>query len=169
MANIDLSSFAVSILVLGIVAAIGAIVLTGFRDVAPTTAYTIYNETLPSNVSNAAYAYLKNPGCEGVSSCMNASNGANILPGNYTVSVPTDTSQMCGIKANYAALVHSWNCTYTGGNISSPAYDIANKAIIGVSEYQNWFKILVIVAVAALILGLIFLAFKPKDSSMGTY
>ena len=86
------------------------------------------------------------------------------------MSIPSATDGVCGVKALTASANNSlWNCTYSGNNVSSTAYKLANDASVGVGEYGNWFKILVIVAVAALILGLIFLAFKPKDSSMGTY
>lgn len=39
------------------------------------------------------------------------------------------------------------------------AYNLADKAAIGLSEYGNWFKIIVIVGVAAVVLSLIFMAF----------
>ena len=48
------------------------------------------------------------------------------------------------------------------------AYNLSDKAALGIGEYGNWFKILVIVGVAAVILGLIFIAFKPQAQS-GTY
>ena len=45
------------------------------------------------------------------------------------------------------------------------AYNLSDKAAIGLAEYGNWFKIIVIVGVAAVILGLIFMAFGRKASS----
>jgi len=39
------------------------------------------------------------------------------------------------------------------------AYNLAGDAATGLAEYGNWFKIIVIVGVAAVILSLIFMAF----------
>lgn len=42
------------------------------------------------------------------------------------------------------------------------AYNISEKAAVGLAEYGNWFKILVIVGIAAVVLSLIFMAFGRK-------
>ena len=44
------------------------------------------------------------------------------------------------------------------------AYNVSDKAAVGLGEYGNWFKIIVIVGVAAVILGLIFTAFGNKGN-----
>jgi len=46
------------------------------------------------------------------------------------------------------------------------AYNLANDAATGLAEYGNWFDIIVIVGVAALILSLIFMAFGRQGGSM---
>lgn len=46
------------------------------------------------------------------------------------------------------------------------AYNLANDAAVGLAEYGNWFKIIVIVGVAAVILSLIFLAFGRSGGGM---
>ena len=43
------------------------------------------------------------------------------------------------------------------------AYNISEKAAVGLAEYGNWFKILVIVGIAAVVLSLIFMAFGRKS------
>ena len=43
------------------------------------------------------------------------------------------------------------------------AYNISDKAAVGLAEYGNWFKILVIVGIAAVVLSLIFMAFGRKS------
>jgi len=48
------------------------------------------------------------------------------------------------------------------------AYNLANDAAAGLAEYGNWFDIIVIVGVAALILTLIFMAFGGNRSGSGT-
>ena len=47
------------------------------------------------------------------------------------------------------------------------AYNLADDAATGISEYGNWFKIIVIVGVAAVILSLIFMAFGRRGSTGG--
>jgi len=42
------------------------------------------------------------------------------------------------------------------------AYNLSNSAAVGLGEYGNWFKILVITGVAAVVLGLIFMAFGRR-------
>lgn len=91
MAQIDLSDLALSIVVLGIVASIGATILINIRDT-------------------------------------------------------TDCIE----------------CTAANGTAD---YNLSNAAAVGLLEYGNWFNILVIVGVAAVILGLIFLAFRPSGGS----
>ncbi len=55
--------------------------------------------------------------------------------------------------------------TNTSGSIS---YNLSDKAAQGLSEYGNWFKIIVIVGVAAVILALIFMAFGRGASTVGS-
>ena len=49
------------------------------------------------------------------------------------------------------------------------AYNLSDKAALGINEYGNWFKILVIVGVAAVVLSLIFMAFGRSGASSVTY
>jgi len=51
----------------------------------------------------------------------------------------------------------------------STAYNVSNDAAIGLAEYGNWFKIIVIVGVAAVVLSLIFMAFGKSSSGGMTY
>lgn len=48
------------------------------------------------------------------------------------------------------------------------AYNLAEDAATGLAEYGNWFKIIVIVGVAAVILALIFMAFGRGAGSVGS-
>lgn len=56
--------------------------------------------------------------------------------------------------------------TNTTGNT---AYNLANSAATGLAEYGNWFKIIVIVGVAALVLSLIFMAFGRSGGGGMSY
>jgi hypothetical protein len=49
------------------------------------------------------------------------------------------------------------------------AYNLADNAAIGIGEYGNWFKIIVIVGVAAVILSLIFMAFGRRGGGGVAY
>lgn len=55
--------------------------------------------------------------------------------------------------------------TNTEGTVS---YNLADDAATGLAEYGNWFKIIVIVGVAAVILALIFMAFGRGAGSVGS-
>lgn len=49
------------------------------------------------------------------------------------------------------------------------AYNLANDAATGIAEYGNWFKIIVIVGVAAVVLSLIFMAFGGRTQGGMSY
>jgi len=46
------------------------------------------------------------------------------------------------------------------------AYNLAGDAATGLAEYGNWFNIIVIVGVAAVVLSLIFMAFGGRTGGM---
>jgi hypothetical protein len=48
------------------------------------------------------------------------------------------------------------------------AYNVSNQAAIGLAEYGDWFNIIVIVGVASVIIGLIFMAFGRGRSGLGS-
>ena len=56
--------------------------------------------------------------------------------------------------------------TNTSGTAS---YNVSNSAAVGLAEYGNWFKILVIVGIAAVILSLIFMAFRRPGGAGISY
>ena len=50
---------------------------------------------------------------------------------------------------------------------NNSAWNVSNKASLGLAEYGNWFKIIVIVGVAAVVLSLIFMAFGRRGGESG--
>ena len=52
---------------------------------------------------------------------------------------------------------------------NSIAYNLSSDAATGLAEYGNWFDIIVIVGVAAVVLSLIFLAFGRRGSGGVSY
>ena len=59
----------------------------------------------------------------------------------------------------------SATCNETSGITTGcdSAWQLGDSAAIGLAEYGNWFDIIVIVGVAAVILSLIFMAFGRRD------
>lgn len=51
----------------------------------------------------------------------------------------------------------------------SVAYNLADDAATGIAEYGHWFKIIVIVGVAAVVLSLIFMAFGRNSGGGMSY
>jgi len=54
------------------------------------------------------------------------------------------------------------DCNAVNTSGCGTAYNIADDAATGLAEYGNWFNIIVIVGVAAVVLSLIFLAFGGR-------
>ena len=50
--------------------------------------------------------------------------------------------------------------------VDDVAYNLANDAATGLAEYGDWFDIIVIVGIAAVIIALIFMAFGRGGSTM---
>ncbi len=58
-------------------------------------------------------------------------------------------------------------CNSTDTSDCAVSYNLANDAALGLAEYGDWFDIIVIVGIAAVILALIFMAFGGRGSSAG--
>lgn len=162
---------AVGIVVLGIVVSIGITIVTNVRDTRTTSLSTVQTGNESITVKDTG-SILTNTWGQGVNTVYNASNGAQIASGNFSYSVNgfgqiviNNATQNCA--SGYC--VQPWKVTYTWYNTSRADWDVANKSALGLSEYGNWFKIIVIVGVAAVILSLIFMAFGRKGSSGQAY
>ena len=167
---VDLTELAIGIIVLGIVVSISAIILVNFRDSRLTslTAVTTANETTVMN-SSAGADNLANFWGRGITECYCNMTGTQasgfacagnvtIPAANYTVAVDAGGT-MSVINATETVYADP-QCTYTTYNISEPEWALPNAAALGIGEYGNWFTILVIVGIAAVVLALIFLAFS---------
>ena len=93
--------------------------------------------------------------------------GSAVGSGNYTFTVNDFGT---GTLSNAtASMIAPWNVTYSWYNTSRSDWTVANQAALGLGEYGNWFKIIVIVGVASLVLALIFMAFgKGRTGSQTT-
>lgn len=166
---IDLTDLALGIVVLGIVVTIGSIILVNMRDTRLTELSSV---TTTANItgSNTTGTALGNPYYKSFTSLVNASNTSQTVPAsNYTISAVNTVSGKATLTINGA----TWNgqsmtVTYDSYNTSRADYSLADDAVVGLGEYGNWFKIIVIVGVAAVILALIFMAFSRGAGTVGS-
>jgi hypothetical protein len=161
---VDLTDLAISIIILGIIVSIGATILINMRDTRLTdlSSVTTNNEsfTISTTGTNLAHTWGIS-----VSNIVNNS-GYQLNTANYSTSVSSSTGQIS--VANLTSMVPygtSLNATYSWYNTSRADWSLPNNASVGLAEYGNWFKILVIVGVASVVLALIFMAFGRSSTS----
>jgi len=163
---VDLTDLALGIVVLGIVVSVGATILTSARDARLTDlnqVTTSLEKITPSGNSGTALAKTW------VANIINVSNatGGNLVSSeNYTVTI-SSTNGQARISNSSSTFPGDWNVTYKWYNTSRPDWALPNNASNGLGEYGNWFKIIVIVGVAAVVLSLIFMAFGRGNSASG--
>jgi hypothetical protein len=158
---IDLTDLAIGIIVLGVVVTIGGSILINMRDnrLTELSTSTIANETItPTGDTFAAKWYAS------TINCLNSTTTTVIHPGNYTVTVSSidGTASIVNTTGTYGA--NDWRCSYNIYNTNRSDWKLANDSAIGLAEYGNWFKIIVIVGVAAVVLAIIFMAFGNRSS-----
>jgi len=161
---VDLTDLAIGIVVLGIVVSIGAYILITARDSRLTDLpeVTTTNETI-GDFGTVSSATLDNSWVNGVTTVYNES-GAIIPSGNYTLSIDSVTG--VGTIANTTTdYPYSWNVTYTWYNTSQVDWALYDDAATGIGEFGDWFKIITIIGVAAVVLSLIFMAFGRRGDS----
>lgn len=161
---VDLTDLAIGILVLGIVVTIGATILLNMRDTSLTNlnVITVTNEKITTGTNNIST--LSKTWGKAVTSVTNATGGAAISSGNYTVSVNSANGVM-SLNNRTSTYGFPWNVTYTYYDTTRADWSLADDAGIGLGEYGNWFKIIVIVGVASLVLALIFMAFGSRSQT----
>ena len=164
---VDLTDLAIGIIVLGIVVSIGGYMLITYRDsrLTDSTVATTTNESL---TFTSGRANLANTWCKGVTGCTNTSGLSGYMnSGNYSVTI--NDFGTC-IVSNLTTTYSSYKCTYTWYNTTTRTdYGLADDAATGIGEYGNWFKIIVIVGVAAVVLAIIFMSFGRKGTTGGSY
>lgn len=161
-AGVDLTDLAIGIVVLGVAVTVGVTILVNMRDTRLTELpiLTTANETVAATGDTFANTWFQS-----VTSCVNATNGVTVGTGNYSTSVDAfGTGSIANLTTDFSG--YNLNCTYTTYDITSPEYALANDAAVGLAEYGNWFKILVIVGIAAVVLALIFMAFGGRQGGM---
>jgi ABC-type transport system involved in multi-copper enzyme maturation permease subunit len=167
---VDLTDLAIGIIVLGIVVSIGVVILIGIRDSRLTdlSTFSLMDSVAPTGNNVRALTQSSESWFKGITSVVNESGTYPISSANYTVSLNQfGKATLTNTSAN-AKIADAWNITYDSYNTSRTDFSTANKAALGLGEYGNWFKIIVIVGVAAVILSLIFMAFgRNQGGSQG--
>ena len=166
---VDLTDLAVGIVVLGLVVTIGATILLNVRDNTLTELPTSVtaNESIDASGGSDTFANTWVTGT--TATCINATNGAAVGAGNYTITVSATTG--VGTITNVttdAGLNYPWNCSYSTYDTTQANWALPDAAATGIAEYGNWFDIIVIVGIAGVILSLIFMAFGRRDGSEGS-
>ena len=161
---VDLTELAIGIIILGIVVSVGANILINIRDTKLTdlTVVTTTNESLTFTGNTAT---LTNKWGASITSITNQSTGSALNTGNYTYSINAGDGTIT--ITNLTSTGQPWYATYTAYNTTQADWALADNASTGIAEYGNWFKIIVIVGVAAVVLGLIFMAFG-RGSNVGS-
>ena len=162
---VDLTDLAIGIVVLGIVVSIGAYMMTTYRDSRLTDLTTITTRNESVTITANQYSATNKWG-KAVVSVTNQTTGAVVNTGNYTVSISALDGTLT--VTNLTSTMQPWYINYQWYNTTSrPDYELANDSILGLAEYGNWFKIITIVGVAAVVLALIFLAFGRGSMATG--
>lgn len=167
---VDLTDLAVGLVILGVVVSIGAIILINVRDSRLTSLPLVYtgNETITA--SNSTGSTLTNTWFSNIVRVYNATDGATLSSTNYT-NLSVDSSGIAKIvfpnPCYYCG--SSVNVSYQWYNTSQADYKLANNASLGIGEFGSWFKILVIVGIAAVVLSLIFMAFGRGNQNSTSY
>ena len=165
---VDLTDIALGIVVLGVIVSIGSTILIAQRDSRLTELSTVTtaNETLTT--VTASGKAVANTWVKGIATVTNATGGGVVPTTNYTFTI--DSTFGTGTLYMKSGLYNATNVnvTYTWYNTSRSDWSLPNNAAIGLGEYGNWFKIIVIVGVAAVILSLIFVAFGGRAGQVNT-
>ena len=159
---VDLTDLAVGIIVLGIVVTIGATILLNVRDARLTDLATVTTAGEQISATDGGAA-LTETWVSGVTSITNDTNASIDYTGNYTVSISNGVATVNWDAASASNGSTPYNVTYNWYNTSREDWALPNDAAIGLAEYGNWFDIIVIVGVAAVILALIFMAFGNRN------
>ena len=161
---IDLTDLAVSIIVLGVVVTIGSLILINMRDTRLTELSTqlITNETV-----TATGDYFSNTWYKSLLNCLNGTDLQVVSSGNYTITPNSIDGSAYFTNATSSYNATTFRCSYYIYDTNRSDWSLANDSAIGLGEYGNWFKIITIVGVAAVVLAIIFMAFGRGSGSVG--
>lgn len=157
----ELPNIALAVLIAIITLTVGVIVLSEFR-VASMEVTTISNETL--TVANASAQSLANDELyAGTFVAYNDSaHAVTCASGNYTLSETAGTVLFLGGVANCPLNNTAVYMAYDYYADTDGQY-VADKGITGLKTFSDWFAIIVIIVVAAVVIGLVVTYFKGRE------
>ena len=161
---IDLTDVALSIVILGITVAVGTQIIGTYRDSRLTALpnYAVNNES--QNVTTTGVE-LSTEWFQSVATATNES-GFTIPATNYTTSTNAFGKGTITADAGSPFASQNWNVSYNVANTSDPQWAIANNAQVGLATYGDWYTIIVVIAIAGLVLGLLFLTLGNKGNNV---
>ena len=168
--QMDLTALAIGLLILGLIVAIGSNILIGMRDNQRTEVATLIatNETVvEASFSSANGDVLTKGWANEVITVGNETGEVILSSGNYTTSIDPVSGMMAFKNASANIYGDNWKVTYSYYDTTDPRYSLPENASLGLGEMGNWFDIIVIVGIAGLVIGLIFLGLGK--TSGGSY
>ncbi len=135
-----------------------------------------YNDWIWEEAEEGGYVILEVTLEEGQGSntFTDAINGATWMDDGIDITLTENTHYtLSGATFTIIDIEKAWTSisvdyTYTSNIIQASDYDLANKTELALAEYGNWFKIIVIVEIAGLILFLVLNSFgTPRNISGG--
>lgn len=138
-----------------------------YNDTDDTTT-TKVNQTITA-VSHAAKALVGNGDCLAaqfsVSACVNATSGTVVPSTNYTVSATAGTILYKTAQGDVSGFNSSnWNCTYTYVH-GDEACMAANDSIVNIGKIGDYFDLIVLAVIVAIIIGVMLAAFAIRGKN----
>ena len=154
----QLGGLATNVLIIGASAIILVMLLVILQDtrdldiLTKVNSATVTNESYTPTTAGAALTANTAPACSAALSMVTNSSGDDINSGNYTLN-------RCTLANTTSTFQTSWNVTYdyTFGDI---AYTSANSTVVGLATFGDFWSIIVLAIVAAIVLGIIFAIFR---------
>ncbi len=166
--QINLLAPAILALVFGaIVLVFGLVITQSLQETIPKRSRGVFNETF-SDVNNltgtpSARANTCNFANFAVSSAKNASGGSLIAVGNYTTVAATGEIFVTAAGASCAGSLGCYNGTDWEVNYtyidSGEACIASNKTVVGLGSFADFWEIIVLAVVIAIVIGLLLIVF----------
>lgn len=154
---------ALMIVVLIVMIAIGATLLSQIKDSSGivVTSNSVVNETFTNVVKFGTNTFTYYP-VTSIVQIVNTSNGVLVPTANYTLGAAGTTWNLSG---KVTVLQGEWNNTNLSvsylynKNVNNEVGNVTDKGLDAMTQYSNWFTILVIIIIMAVIIGLLLRSF----------
>ena len=157
----DLSKYVMTFVVIGLLLGAGLVVLSKLVDRSVTlvgTPTAVANESwaAASNSTNKtlAHQYIK----AGTIVVQNTTGNETLTSGNYTVWRTPGKAILTGTSSYFG---QNLNISYTYYAQDKESTTATNATIIATGDFADWFGIIIVVLMAAVILGIVIAKFAP--------